>query len=119
MRLIDQFTGKPIVRDVLRADRVFLGPARNRFPDLLVLWQDETPAATVCSDEIGRISVAFPDQRAGNHTPHGFAIIYGHAVDRGQKTSGLIVDIAPTILRYFDLDIPAGFDGRPLNCTAN
>ena len=119
MRLIDQFTGKPIVRDVLRADRVFLGPARNRFPDLLVLWQDETPAATVCSDEIGRISVAFPDQRAGNHKPHGFAIIYGHAVDRGQKTSGLIVDIAPTILRYFDLDIPASFDGRPLNCTAN
>jgi predicted AlkP superfamily phosphohydrolase/phosphomutase len=118
MRLVDQFTGKPIVRDVLRADRVFSGPARNRFPDLLVLWRHETQASTVCSDEIGRISVAFPDQRAGNHKPHGFAIICGHGVDRGQNTSGLIVDIAPTILRYFGLDMPASIDGRPLNCTA-
>ncbi|MGH7931127.1 MAG: hypothetical protein ACREQV_25420, partial [Candidatus Binatia bacterium] len=62
----------------------------------------------------GTISGELADRRSGNHRSDGFALLYGPGVAKGQQSEGHLLDIAPTILKYFGLNAPADFDGRPL-----
>lgn len=113
--LMDLQTGRPIVREVYHADEIFPGPHRNRLPDLIVAWQDEPVINGVVSHEIGRIDGESPDLRSGNHKPQGFALFYGPGTKKQQVSEAHIVDIAPTILRYFGLNAPSNCDGKPLD----
>jgi predicted AlkP superfamily phosphohydrolase/phosphomutase len=107
--LVDERTGRKVVREIFRADQLFPGPERHRLPDLLVSWQDE-PGHRQSLPVDGNAL----DPRAGNHRPEGFALFYGRGVRQGQSLQGHIVDLAPTVLKYFGLIPPADMDGRAL-----
>jgi len=53
------------------------------------------------------------DPRSGNHRPEGFALFYGPGIGKGSVGEGHIVDIAPTILKYFGLTPSSDIEGRP------
>jgi predicted AlkP superfamily phosphohydrolase/phosphomutase len=112
--LVNPHTGKRIVREVFHADQWFPGPQRKRLPDLIIAWEDEPPVGGAYSNEIGRVNGKSPDPRSGNHKPHGFAIFYGPGFAHEKVVEGRIVDIAPTVLKYFGLKPPPHSDGRPL-----
>lgn len=112
--MVDLDTGKRLVREVFQADQVFPSPQRERLPDLIVDWHDEPVLNGAYSHQLGRINSKLPDPRSGNHRPQGFAIFYGHGVEKQQISEGHIVDIVPTILKYFGLKTPLNFEGRPL-----
>jgi predicted AlkP superfamily phosphohydrolase/phosphomutase len=111
--LLDPRTGKRIVRDVFQTNKIFAGPEENRLPDLIVTWRDEVNR----SDSLLKACIKngdLPDPRSGNHRPEGFALFYGPGFGKGSVGEGHIVDIAPTILKYFGLTPPSDIDGQPL-----
>jgi predicted AlkP superfamily phosphohydrolase/phosphomutase len=112
--LVNLQTGNPIVREVYHADDIFPGPHRSRLPDLIVTWRDEPALNGAFSEEIGRINGTLPDLRSGNHKTRGFALFCGPGVKNQRMPDASIVDIAPTILKYFGLHLPCNFDGRAL-----
>ncbi len=113
--LVNPHNGKRIVREVFHTDQVFPGPQRGRLPDLIVAWQDQPDINDEAySDEIGSITGNLPDLRSGNHEPQGFAIFYGPGIPKQHVSEAHIVDIAPTILKYFGLNPSCHLDGRPL-----
>jgi predicted AlkP superfamily phosphohydrolase/phosphomutase len=111
--LVHPHTGKPIVREIFHTDQIVPGPQRNRLPDLIVTWLDDAEIHEANSTEIGTINGDLPDPRSGNHQPQGFAIFYGPGIKNNQVSEGHIVDIAPTVLKYFGLKPSSDIDGRP------
>jgi predicted AlkP superfamily phosphohydrolase/phosphomutase len=112
--LVNLQTGNPIVREVYHSDKIFPGPQRSRLPDLIVAWRNEPVRGEVFSRELGRIGGKSPDLRSGNHKPQGFALFYGAGAQKQRIAEASIVDIAPTILKYFGLNAPSNFDGKAL-----
>jgi predicted AlkP superfamily phosphohydrolase/phosphomutase len=112
--LFDSRTGKPIVREVFKASETFPGPRSDYLPDLIVTWRDEAMMDGAFSDIVGHVYGKMLDPRSGNHRAEGFAIFYGPGVKKAQDLEARIVDIAPTILRYFGLNVPCSIDGKAL-----
>lgn len=111
--LVDPQSGTPVVEEVFLADEIFPGPERDRLPDLLVSWRNGKKIDRVASKEIGNIAGRLPDRRSGNHRAEGFALLYGPGMPTGQESAGHLLDIAPTILSFFGVDVPRSLDGRP------
>ena len=112
--LVNPHTGKRIVQEIFHTDRLFPGPQRERLPDLIVAWEDEPLVNGAYSEEIGRLQGTSPDPRSGNHKPQGFGIFHGPGIKKQKAAEAHVVDIAPTILKYFGLKSPSDCDGRPL-----
>jgi predicted AlkP superfamily phosphohydrolase/phosphomutase len=118
----DADTGEPVVREVLRTDRLFPeGARRDYLPDLLVQWS-ETPAArhrSLVSPRFGSIvwptPGGTPDHRSGNHRGEGFLIAAGDRIGAGSTIEGAhILDLAPTVYALFDLPKPPEMRGSAL-----
>jgi predicted AlkP superfamily phosphohydrolase/phosphomutase len=110
LRLAD---GTPAVREVIRSDRVFAGPGRDRLPDLIVTWSEAMPIDRLLSPAIGEVAGASPDPRPGTHGGPGFALTVPYAGTVSQTGVGDVCDLAPTLLAAFGLTPPAYMEGRP------
>jgi predicted AlkP superfamily phosphohydrolase/phosphomutase len=93
---------------------------RDRLPDLVVEWGDIAPGAArvIRSDRYGEIawdSPRLPSGRAGNHRPDGWFVAVGPDIPRGAAAAAYpLVDLAPTVYRWLDLDPDPEFAGRPI-----
>lgn len=118
LRAINPRTGRALVRKVI--------PVRDQpmdkpeIPvDLIVCWDDHSPADTLDSPDVGRIG-PLPYFRAGGHVSHGTVIenrwfANGPDVVPGAAAEGgRLQDIAATILQLAGAAVPDGIDGRPL-----
>lgn len=124
--IVDERTGKPLVRRVLRSAGLYHGEHVDRLPDLLVEWSDDVPTGSTAvgrgaaaavlarSEKIGRIEGVNQYCRTGEHRPDGFFIAAGPTV-RPQRLGRRvpIVDFAPTFVRLLGVDAPA-YDGGPI-----
>jgi len=113
-KLINPATGRAVVRDVCRIDRLFPGERRHHLPDLTVIWNDEAEIREVYSERLGLVSETPVDPRTGTHSPLGFTIARGPRSKRGRIQAGHIADLAPTVLTHFGINPPSEMDGRPL-----
>ncbi|MDD1776163.1 MAG: alkaline phosphatase family protein [Candidatus Methanomethylicus sp.] len=119
---VDADTGKPIVEQAVRSDRLYgLGRRIDFLPDIVVKWAP-TPAIynrRVISDRYPSISIAMPPRhhngRSGNHSPQGFLLAVG---ERIQPTlnfdGGDILDLTPTILELLGIEKPVEMQGKSL-----
>jgi predicted AlkP superfamily phosphohydrolase/phosphomutase len=121
--LVDDRTGKPAVRQVMSARQHYGDKLHPNIPDLLIEFEtDDGPVETVHSLRIGTISVpvrtpALP--RTGDHTNHSRLFVAGPGIAPGLPADeGNVVDIAATILRLLDVEVPAAYNGRPLDLGA-
>lgn len=112
--MVDPNTGRRIVREVYHADQIFPGPQRSRLPDLIVSWKDEPEGNEGQAETWGGIGSPPLDHRQGNHRHEGFAIFHGQKVKKDRVDNAHLIDIAPTILRYFGLTPPSTMDGQNL-----
>jgi predicted AlkP superfamily phosphohydrolase/phosphomutase len=104
-------TGEPLVSQVVRVHETCHGPALDRLPDLMVVWERSAPIRRVSLPGQGEFEAAQPGRR-GDHNSH--AVLY--SVGQGgpaQASPGPIrvEDLAPTITTLLGLEA-AGFDGR-------
>ena len=90
--------------------------ARRRPPDLFVYFGDLRwrSVGTVGDGPIHTFeNDTGPDD--ANHAPDGLFIVTGPGVARGGPVDGMqLMDVTPTVLRLFGLDVPADMHGRPL-----
>ena len=112
-------TGKQAAEAVHVARERFAGPCCDALPDVIVNWNPDAKITRALStEEYGVIESPNAGYQVspyytGNHLANAFMAVTGGGVQSGQELSGLsILDIAPTILAHFDLDIPDHMDGR-------
>ena len=101
--------GEPVVRDILKREDCFSGPAMRQAPDLTLVLRD-----------YGFVSIrnlepaVMPrDLAAGTHHPDGVFMAGGRGVVAGAVVDRLdIVDVAPTLLYSLGLPVPQDFEGK-------
>jgi predicted AlkP superfamily phosphohydrolase/phosphomutase len=124
--IVDERSGGPLVRRVMRTASWYEGEHRAILPDLLVEWSDDVPtgARTVSGGVGARVRVSSPligtlegeneFGRTGEHRPGGWllAAIPGLAPGRLVEQPAL-VDLAPTLAAMLGVTLD-GVDGRPI-----
>jgi len=108
-------TGKPMGTKCLVPQRVYR-ECRNIQPDLIVYFGDLYWRAV---GSLGHGSIYTFSNDTGpddaNHAEHGMMIVHDpRSRRRGPVRGHQLMDIAPTILRAFDLPIPSDMRGKPI-----
>jgi len=112
--LVNIDTGNPIVRDVLRTDRVYDGEHLDELPDIMVLWHNAEPIGGVRSSKIGEIRQSYPGNRTGDHTSNSILFAKCQGIAPGillEPTAP--IDLAPTMAAILGVKLP-NVDGEPL-----
>jgi predicted AlkP superfamily phosphohydrolase/phosphomutase len=119
----DLGTGRPIVRRVHRLAELATADAaaRDRLPDLVVEWDDVSPADSpgISSPQYGELRWSppgrLPSGRAGNHRTHGWFVAAGPGIAPGSSSTGHdIRDLVPTVCRWLGADLQPPLPGRPI-----
>ena len=118
--IVDDRTGGPLVRRVVRTAECYGGPMLDHLPDLLVEWSDEIPTGSTGlnggrgalvranSPKIGVIEGRNDYTRTGEHRPGGWFVTAMPGVaprPLGREVS--LLDLAPTFARLVGVDMPA------------
>ena len=115
LALRDPRSGRPLVREVVRAREASAGVAAGREPDadLVVLWEmqaNDMAADATC----GRLGPA-PFWKSGSHRPDGFVLGLGPDIPRRESAGQAhVIDLAPTVLDLLGCALPGHLRGRPL-----
>jgi len=115
--LKDPETGKKVIQKVLKREEIYHGELLDRAPDLIAIPED---GYEFCRTFLEKPEDLFSENRikrdhTGSHKREGIFIFEGPMID-GQKTlsAAAIEDMLPTILYFFDDQIPDYVDGRVL-----
>ena len=118
LALRDPQTGERVVSAVYKKNDVFWGPYIDTAPDLQVGFADGYRVSWQTSLGGSPPGLVYPNMRkwSGDHCSFDYATIPG-ALISGQKLAApdpSIVDLAPTVLKYFGIPVPKEMDGKPL-----
>jgi predicted AlkP superfamily phosphohydrolase/phosphomutase len=116
---VDIVREEPVVEWAARREEVYHGPFVDRAPDLLIQWRTAFVLRGLYLPQEGKPKPPpppfTPALNNGGHRPYGIFLMAGDGVRRGvQLPEAHIMDLAPTILHYFGVPIPADVDGRVL-----
>jgi len=115
LKVKDPETGRKIVQDAFRREDIYHGPYVSDAPDITFFTNNFEYAAT---DRIyGDSLVSEPIHKGrGTHRMNGIFIAYGPDIkNTGEEIrKARIIDLAPTILHMFGLEIPEDMDGKVL-----
>ncbi len=113
--------GRPAAHKVYKTDDIYSGPCRSHMPDLIVTWNEAAQITTeLLTEQYGVLRHAVPGCEvapyySGNHRPNAFTAAVGPGIAPGTILEGAsIMDLAPSILTYFNLEPPAYMPGRVL-----
>ena len=116
--LRDPDTGQPIVRNVYKRDDVYAGEYLGEASDLQVGFEDGYRVSWQTTLGGSPAGLVYPNMKkwSGDHGGFDYATTAGILVTnrRIDTTAPRIIDIAPTVLRFFGVDLPSSLDGRPL-----
>ncbi len=118
LTMTDPKTGQHLVSAVYKRDDMFSGPFLANAPDLQVGFVDGYRVSWQTSLGGTPTGLLYPNMRkwSGDHCSFDYQTIPG-ALLSNRKLAGehaRIIDIAPTVLKFFGLDIPQEIDGKPL-----
>ncbi|TCP63429.1 putative AlkP superfamily phosphohydrolase/phosphomutase [Rhodovulum bhavnagarense] len=108
LALRDPETGEAVIREVLKREDAFPGPAMGQAPDLTLVLSDH---GFVSVRNLAPAVVTRPVPM-GTHHPDGIFIMTGPGVRRAQGAVLSIVDTTAIVAHGLGLDIPADFEGR-------
>jgi predicted AlkP superfamily phosphohydrolase/phosphomutase len=119
LTMTDPKTGQRIVRSVYKKYDVYSGPYMDNAPDLQVGFEDGYRVSWQTSLGGSPPGLLYPNMRkwSGDHCSFDYQTIPGSLISNRPLTSAdhaAIVDIAPTVLKYFGIAIPKDIDGKPL-----
>jgi len=118
LALTDPATGARVVSAVYRKKDVFWGPYLDTAPDLQVGFADGYRVSWQTSLGGSPPGLVYPNMRkwSGDHCSFDYRSIPGVLITgrRLDSADPRIIDMAPTVLKYFGLPIPKEMDGAPL-----
>jgi predicted AlkP superfamily phosphohydrolase/phosphomutase len=116
--MTDPEDGSRIVRNVYKRDDVYSGEFIGNAAELQVGMEDGYRVSwqTTLGGSPPGIVYANMKKWSGDHGGYDFATTAGVLVTNKRilKSDPSIMDIAPTVLKYFGLSIPSSIDGKPL-----
>jgi len=98
--------------DILLPEELYTGPLVDRSPDILFVVNEYRASVEVDLTKDAFVPTPSIGLRTGSHRANGVFLARGAAFQNVQLGEISILDIAPTILSLFDLEIPAEMDGR-------
>lgn len=104
-------TGRSAVQWVARSRDLYRGRRIEELPDLFVEWDHSAPIGRLRSPEIGTLEGDFVGRRTGSHTQGGLLIGRGPTFTSGQCEEIRTIDLAPTLLNFFGVAAPNGYEG--------
>ena len=126
LEIIDERTGRPVARRVMRTSDLYAGERLNELPDLVVDWDDAVPTGSVhhaggaaarvrlTSPKIGVVEASNDYTRTGDHRIGGMFVAAGGGIRPGRMEREVsIMDLAPTFTAMVGVELP-GTDGQPI-----
>jgi predicted AlkP superfamily phosphohydrolase/phosphomutase len=126
LAIVDDASGAPLVRRVLRTRDLYSGEHLDALPDLLVEWNESVAIGSTTlgdgagasvrarSPKIGTIEGANDYGRSGEHRPGGWLVAAGPGVQHGRlERSPSLMDLAPTFARILGVELP-GAEGNAI-----
>jgi predicted AlkP superfamily phosphohydrolase/phosphomutase len=111
--------GKKAAFTVYKTDDIYHGPCRSHMPDIIINWNDEAKITTeLLTDKYGiarseEPGYAVTPYYTGNHRPNAFMLAMGPDIPQAKPHEAIsILDVAPTILTHFGLELPEYMDGK-------
>lgn len=105
----DPLTGQKMVEHIFTKEEIYSGKYVEKAPDLLVRYRD----GVTYSDEKVTKNETFADVVSGAHSLYGILLMSGNVIKkRHQARDKELIDLAPTILHLFDIQIPRDIDGK-------
>ena len=118
LTMTDPDDGAPIIRAVYKRDDIYNGPYIHNASELQVGMHDGYRVSWQTTLGGSPPGIVYKNDRkwSADHGGYDFAITSGIFVtSRPINTKEpRIIDIAPTVLRYFGLPVPTDIDGKPL-----
>ncbi len=118
LELKDPEDGSAIVRAVYKRDDVYTGEYLHNASELQVGMEDGYRVSWQTTLGGSPQGIVYANNRkwSGDHGGFDFATTAGIFISnrRVARQEASIVDIAPTVFKYFGLQIPADIDGKPL-----
>jgi predicted AlkP superfamily phosphohydrolase/phosphomutase len=118
LALADPDDGAHIVRAVYKRDDVYSGEFLQNASELQVGMEDGYRVSWQTALGGSPAGIVYPNMKkwSGDHGGYDFATTSGVLVSsrRLSRDAVSIVDIAPTVLKYFGLELPKDLDGKPL-----
>ena len=116
--MTDPKTGARMVDAVYKADDVYKGEFVKNAAELQVGMNEGYRVSWQTTLGGSPQGIVYPNTKkwSADHGGYDFAITSGVLVSNRPigTTTPRIIDIAPTVLKYFGLTIPADIDGKPL-----
>jgi predicted AlkP superfamily phosphohydrolase/phosphomutase len=121
LALRDPEDGASVVRAVYQRDQIYTGPYVENAADLQVGMADGYRVSWQTMPGGAPDGIVYPNMNkwSGDHGGFDYAttagvLISNKPVARGRQGALSIMDIAPTVLGYFGVAVPADVDGKPL-----
>jgi predicted AlkP superfamily phosphohydrolase/phosphomutase len=111
LEVIDIDSGRPLVRSVVRSERVLERHADDRVPDLFVEYERASLVERVWSPMTGTVAAPYDHWRTGDHHDGGIVIARGPGIAGGRRPGSMTLDtVAPTLAAALGVELP-GADG--------
>jgi predicted AlkP superfamily phosphohydrolase/phosphomutase len=127
LEIVDERTGRPVIRRVARTANLFEGDRIANLPDLLLDWDDAVPTGSshhgggagavvrVHSPRIGMVEGTNQFTRTGDHRIGGIFVAAGGGIRSGTMNRTVsTLDFAPTLAALLGADLP-GTDGTVIS----
>ena len=118
LELRDPTSHTRIVRAVYKRDDVYSGPFLGNAADLQVGLEDGYRVSWQTTLGGSPPGIVYPNMKkwSGDHAAYDYWTIAGVLVSSRKIEGGAprMMDVAPTVLKYFGVAIPNDIDGKPL-----
>jgi predicted AlkP superfamily phosphohydrolase/phosphomutase len=118
LALTDPDDGASIIRAVYKRDDIYSGAYLHNASELQVGMQEGYRVSWQTTLGGSPDGLVYPNMKkwSADHGGYDFATTAGVLITNRRVSSAApsIMDIAPTVLKYFGLSIPADIDGKPL-----
>jgi len=117
LTMTDPEDGSAIVRSVYKGREIYSGPYIHAAPDLQVGMHEGYRVSWQTTLGGAPEGLVYPNMKkwSGDHGGYDFSTTAGVLITnrRLERPDPSIMDIAPTVLKYFNVPIPAEIDGTP------
>jgi predicted AlkP superfamily phosphohydrolase/phosphomutase len=118
LTMTDPDDGARIIRAVYQRDAIYSGEFLHNASELQVGMEDGYRVSWQTTLGGSPAGIVYPNMKkwSGDHGGYDFATTAGILISNRPIASAApsIVDIAPTVLKYFGVQIPGSIDGKPI-----